>query len=155
MGCGDFSAEWELIGPLLPPERGRWASPAGDNRCFFNGMLHGLRVDCPSAMCMSATANGTRSSSVPTTDGAMRLGGSFANAGRSRVSQTTGSTSSTAPAFAATLGSGRRRGLVRTRLIDHAPALRSRSTSAATIRNRLSASSCPATRHLTIQLPNG
>ena len=110
MGCGDFSAEWELIRPLLPPERGRWASPAGDNRCFFNGMLHGLRVDCPSAMCMSATANGTRSSSVPTTDGAMRLGGSFANAGRSRVSQTTGSTSSTAPAFAATLGSGRRRG---------------------------------------------
>ena len=26
MGRGDLSdAEWKLIGPLLPPERGRWA----------------------------------------------------------------------------------------------------------------------------------
>jgi hypothetical protein len=40
-------AEWELIGPLLPPERGRWARPAGDNRRFLNGMLHVLRVGCP------------------------------------------------------------------------------------------------------------
>lgn len=33
MGRGDLSdAEWELIGPLLPPERGSWARPAGDNR---------------------------------------------------------------------------------------------------------------------------
>ena len=32
MGRGDLSeAEWYLIGPLLPPERGRWARPAGDN----------------------------------------------------------------------------------------------------------------------------
>src|SRR3989344_2518413 len=44
MGRGDLSdAEWELIGPLLPPERGRWARPAGDNRRFLNGMLHALR----------------------------------------------------------------------------------------------------------------
>ncbi len=28
MGRGDLSdAEWELIGPLLPPERSRWARP--------------------------------------------------------------------------------------------------------------------------------
>lgn len=48
MGCGDLSdAEWDLIGPLLPPERGRWARPAGDNRRFLNGMLHVLRVGCP------------------------------------------------------------------------------------------------------------
>jgi transposase len=47
MGRGDLSdAEWELIGPLLPPERGRWARPAGDNRRFLNGLLHGLRVGC-------------------------------------------------------------------------------------------------------------
>ena len=47
MGRGDLSdAEWELIGPLLPPERGRWARPAGDNRRFLNGMLHVLRVGC-------------------------------------------------------------------------------------------------------------
>ena len=66
MGRGDLSdAEWELIGPLLPSERGRWARPTGDNRRFLNGMLHVLRVGCPwretqfsEATCMSATANG-------------------------------------------------------------------------------------------------
>lgn len=48
MGRGDLSdAEWDVIGPLLPPERGRWARPAGDNRRFLNGMLHVLRVGCP------------------------------------------------------------------------------------------------------------
>ncbi|WP_239807435.1 transposase [Croceicoccus hydrothermalis] len=50
MGRGDLSdAEWELIGPLLPPEQGRWAPPAGHNRRFLNGMLHALRGGCPLA----------------------------------------------------------------------------------------------------------
>jgi len=40
-------AEWELIGPLLPSEQGRWARPSGDNRRFLNGMVHVLRVGCP------------------------------------------------------------------------------------------------------------
>ena len=45
---GDLtSAEWAIIGPLLPPERGRWARPAFDNRLFLNGMLYVLRVGCP------------------------------------------------------------------------------------------------------------
>lgn len=45
MGCGDLSdEEWGLIGTLLPPERGQWARPAGDNRRFLNGMLHVLLV---------------------------------------------------------------------------------------------------------------
>ncbi len=45
---GDLSdAEWAVIGSLLPPERGRWARPAGDNRRFLNGMLYVLRVGCP------------------------------------------------------------------------------------------------------------
>lgn len=35
-----------MIGPLLPPERGRWARPAGDNCLFLNGMLHILRTGC-------------------------------------------------------------------------------------------------------------
>lgn len=48
MGRGDLSdAEWDLIGPLLPPERGRCARPAGDNRRFLNGILHVLRIGCP------------------------------------------------------------------------------------------------------------
>ena len=40
--------EWAIIGGLLPPERGRWARPAQDNRRFLNGMLYVLRVGCPS-----------------------------------------------------------------------------------------------------------
>ena len=48
MGRGAVSdAEWELIGPLLPSERGRWARPARDNPFFFNDVLHVLRVGCP------------------------------------------------------------------------------------------------------------
>ncbi|MBS0983088.1 transposase [Gluconobacter cerinus] len=45
---GDLTdQERALIGPLLPPERGRWARPAGNNRLFFKGMLYVLRVGCP------------------------------------------------------------------------------------------------------------
>ena len=36
-----------MIGCLLPPERGRKARPAFDNRLFLNGMLYALRVGCP------------------------------------------------------------------------------------------------------------
>lgn len=36
MDRGDLSdTEWDLIGTLLPPERGRWARPAGDMRGFL------------------------------------------------------------------------------------------------------------------------
>ncbi len=45
---GDLTdEEWAIIGVLLPPERGRWARPAGDNRLFLNGMLDVLRTGCP------------------------------------------------------------------------------------------------------------
>ncbi len=48
MDRGDLlDVEWELIGPLLPPERGRWLRPSGDNRRLLNGMLYMLRVACP------------------------------------------------------------------------------------------------------------
>ncbi|KXV14936.1 IS5 family transposase [Gluconobacter cerinus] len=48
MARGDLTdQEWAMIGPLLPPERGRWARPSGDNRQFLNGMLHVLRTGCP------------------------------------------------------------------------------------------------------------
>jgi len=36
---GVADEEWAIIGPLLPPERGRCARPAHDNRRFFEGML--------------------------------------------------------------------------------------------------------------------
>ena len=48
MARGDLTdQEWAMIGPLLPPERGRWARPSGDNSQFLNGMLHVLRTGCP------------------------------------------------------------------------------------------------------------
>ena len=48
MARGDLTqAEWAVIGGLLPPERGRKARPAQDNRLFLNGMLYVLRVGCP------------------------------------------------------------------------------------------------------------
>lgn len=48
MARGDLSeVEWVVIGCLLPPERGRKARPAHDNRLFLNGMLYVLRVGCP------------------------------------------------------------------------------------------------------------
>ena len=48
MARGDLSiAEWAIISPLLPPERGWWARPAQDNRRFLNGMLYVMRVGCP------------------------------------------------------------------------------------------------------------
>lgn len=48
MDRGDLSdAEWAVIGPFLPPERGRGCRPAHDNRRFLNGMLYVLRTGCP------------------------------------------------------------------------------------------------------------
>ena len=47
MARGDLTdEEWAVVKPLLPPERGRWARPAQDNRRYLNGMLHVLRVGC-------------------------------------------------------------------------------------------------------------
>lgn len=36
---GVSDEEWALIGPLLPPERGRGCRPCGDNRPYFEGMM--------------------------------------------------------------------------------------------------------------------
>ena len=38
---------WEIVGPLLPPERGRWARPSLDNRQYFNGMMWIMRTGSP------------------------------------------------------------------------------------------------------------
>ncbi len=48
MARGDLSdEEWPVISGFLPSERGRKSRPAHDNRRFLNGMLHVLRVGCP------------------------------------------------------------------------------------------------------------
>ena len=36
---GLSDAEWDVIGTLLPPERGRGCRPAQDNRLYFEGMM--------------------------------------------------------------------------------------------------------------------
>ena len=36
---GVTDEEWAVLGPLLPPERGRCARPAHDNRRYLEGML--------------------------------------------------------------------------------------------------------------------
>lgn len=40
-------AEWAIVEPLLPPERGRNCRPALDNRPFVNGMLWIARTGLP------------------------------------------------------------------------------------------------------------
>jgi hypothetical protein len=45
MARGDLTdAEWRIVEPLLPAERGRKSRPSHDNRQFMNGMLHVLRA---------------------------------------------------------------------------------------------------------------
>lgn len=45
---GDLSdEEWAVIGGPLPPERGRRARPAGENRLFLNDILRISQVSCP------------------------------------------------------------------------------------------------------------
>ena len=48
MSRGDLSeAEWRLLEPLLPPERGRKSRPAFDNRQIVNGILWRIRTGAP------------------------------------------------------------------------------------------------------------
>ncbi len=48
MSRGDLTErEWELLKPLLPPERGREGRPAHDNRIVINGILWRLRTGAP------------------------------------------------------------------------------------------------------------
>jgi len=47
-GRGDLTdAEWALVEPLLPPERGREGRPAGANRLVVNGIVWHLRSQAP------------------------------------------------------------------------------------------------------------
>ena len=38
---------WDIIGPLLMSERGRWARPSLDNRQYFKGMIWIMRTGSP------------------------------------------------------------------------------------------------------------
>jgi len=143
MARGDLTdAEWDVIAGLVPSERGRKSRPAHDNRRFLNGMLHVLRVGCPwrdmheryglwnsvYVRCRRWAEQGVWDAILATlvelglTDDWQHMIDSTIVRGH----------------VSAVGGKG---GLLRRLLVDHAGALRARSTPAVTIRDALSASS--------------
>ena len=139
---GLSDAEWELIGPLLPAERGRWARPAGDNRRFLNDMLHVLRAGCPwrdmherYGKWNSVYVRFRRWAEQGVWDALLQT---LVDLGLTDDWQHMIDSTSVRGHVSAAGGKG---GLVRTLLVDHAAALRAKSMPAVTIRNCLSASS--------------
>ena len=145
---GDLTdKEWAIIGGLLPAERGRWARPAGDNRLFLNGMLNVLRTGCPwrdmherYGKWNSVYVRFRRWAQQGVWDALLLT---LVDLGLTDDWQhMIDSTIIRGHAQAA----GAKGGLVRKLLVDHAAALRARSTLAVTIRDALSALSLPAGR---------
>nr|WP_237469168.1 IS5 family transposase [Gluconobacter sphaericus] len=145
MTRGDLTdQEWAVIGPLLPPERGRWARPAGDNRRFLNGMLHVLRVGCPwrdmherYGKWNSVYVRFRRWAEQGVWDALLQtlvdLG--LTNNWQHMLDSTVVRAHSQA--------TGAKGGLIRRLLVDHAAALRAKSMPDVTIRDALSALSLP------------
>ncbi|GAN91718.1 transposase [Gluconobacter frateurii M-2] len=148
MARGDLTdQEWLVIGPLLPSERGRWARPAGDNRLFLNGMLHVLRTGCPwrdmherYGKWNSVYVRFRRWAEQGVWDALLQtlidLG--LTDNWQHMLDSTVVRAHSQA--------TGAKGGLIRRLLVDHAAALRAKSTPDATIRDVLSALSSPEAR---------
>ncbi|AFW02706.1 transposase [Gluconobacter oxydans] len=151
MTRGDLTdQEWAVIGPLLPPERGRWARPAGDNRRFLNGMLHVLRVGCPwrdmherYGKWNSVYVRFRRWAEQGVWDALLQtlvdLG--LTNNWQHMLDSTVVRVHSQA--------TGAKGGLIRRLLVDHAAALRAKSMPDVTIRDALSALSLPEAKSQT------
>ena len=134
--------EWAIIGVLLPPERGRKARPAHDNRRFLDGMLHVLRVGCPwrdmherYGKWNSVYVRFRRWAEQGVWDALLEtlveLG--LTDNWQHMIDSTTVRGHSQA--------AGAKGGLTRRALVEAAAALRARSTSVRTVRDALSASS--------------
>jgi transposase len=134
--------EWIVIEGLLPTERGRKSRPAHDNRRFLNGMLHVLRVGCPwrdmherYGKWNSVYVRFRRWAEQGIWDAILTTLVEFGltDDWQHMIDSTTvrGHVSA----------AGAKGGLIRKLLVDHAAALRARSTPAVTIRDALSASS--------------
>jgi transposase len=142
MARGDLTdEEWDVIEGLLPSERGRKSRPAHDNRRFLNGMLHVLRVGCPwrdmherYGKWNSVYVRFRRWAEQGVWDAILATLVEFGMTDdwQHMIDSTTvrGQVSA----------AGAKGGLIRRLLVDHAAALRARSTPAATIRDVLSAS---------------
>ena len=148
MARGDLTdREWAMIGPLLPPERGRWARPAGDNRRFLNGMLHVLRTGCPwrdmherYGKWNSVYVRFRRWAEQGVWDALLQTLVDFGltDNWRHMIDSTVVRAHSQA--------TGAKGGLIRRLLVDHAAALRAKSMPDVTIRDALSALSLPEAR---------
>ncbi|OAG71523.1 transposase [Gluconobacter japonicus] len=151
MTRGDLTdQEWAVIGPLLPPERGRWARPAGDNRLFLNGMLHVLRTGCPwrdmherYGKWNSVYVRFRRWAEQGVWDALLQtlIDLDLTDNWQHMVDSTVVRAHSQA--------TGAKGGLIRRLLVDHAAALRARSMSDVTIRDALLALSLPEARSRT------
>lgn len=143
MARGDLTdEEWAVIGELLPSERGRKSRPAHDNRRYLNGMLHVLRVGCPwrdmherYGKWNSVYVRFRRWAEQGVWDAMLATLVEFGltDDWQHMIDSTTirGHVSA----------AGAKGGLIRRLLVDHAAALRAKSTPAVTIRDALSASS--------------
>ena len=143
MARGDLTdEEWAVLEGLLPSERGRRARPAHDNRRFLNGMLHVLRVGCPwrdmherYGKWNSVYVRFRRWAEQGVWDAILSTLVEFGltDDWQHMIDSTTvrGHVSV----------AGAKGGLVRRLLVDHAAALRAKSTPAVTIRGALLASS--------------
>ncbi|YBV25663.1 IS5 family transposase [Sphingomonas sp. CJ20] len=143
MARGDLTdEEWAVLEGLLPSERGRKARPAHDNRRFLNGMLHVLRVGCPwrdmherYGKWNSVYVRFRRWAEQGVWDAMLATLVDFGltDDWQHMIDSTTvrGHVSA----------AGAKGGLIRRLLVDHAAALRAKSTPAVTIRDALSASS--------------
>lgn len=151
MARGDLTdQEWAIIGLLLPPERGRWARPAGDNRRFLNGMLYVLRVGCPwrdmherYGKWNSVYVRFRRWAEQGVWDALLQtlvdLG--LADNWQHMVDSTV--------VHAHSQATGAKGGLIRRLLVDHVAALRAKSMPDVTIRDALLALSLPEVRSRT------
>ena len=143
MGRGDLTdEEWDVIAGLLPSERGRKSRPAHDNRRFLNGMLHVLRVGCPwrdmherYGLWNSVYVRFRRWAEQGVWDAILAT---LVELGLTDDWQHMIDSTIVRGHVSAVGGKG---GLVCRLLVDHAAALRARSTPAVTLRDALSASS--------------
>ena len=134
--------EWDVIEGLLPAERGRKSRPSHDNRRFLNGMLYVLRVGCPwrdmherYGKWNSVYVRFRRWAEQGVWDAMLATLVEFGltDDWQHMIDSTTVRDHVSA--------AGAKGGLVRRLLVDHATALRARSTPVATIKDALSASS--------------
>ena len=136
---GDLTdAEWELIEAFPPAECGRKSRPAQDNRRYLNGMLHVLRVGCPwrdmherYGKWNSVYVRFRRWAEQGVWDGLLEtlvdLG--LTDGWQHMIDSTTVRGHSQA--------AGAKGGLIRRLLVDHAEALRQKSTPERTVRDVL------------------